>query len=142
MRSSSYGEYYEDCFIIKLNEPIDFEDIGKSDDAKHLGTFFHEYLHFLQNISTTFGNFSMAVFYAKMSEILYQMANNPSSEMSKVIHYNDCIESYINRQDIALGDMDDWTYEPCNFLKIENVEFVQDPVLEELGYGDLSLIHI
>ena len=136
MRSSSYGEYYEDCFIIKLNEPIDFEDVGKSDDAKHLGTFFHEYLHFLQNISTTFGNFSMAVFYAKMNEILYQMANNPSSEMSKVIHYNDSIEPYINRQDIALGDMDDWTYEPCSFLEIENVEFVKDSILEELGYGD------
>ncbi len=142
MRSGSYGEYYEDCFIIKLNVPIDFSNLANSDDADHLGTFFHEYIHFLQNISTTFGNFSMAVFYAKMSDIFYNMANSPTHSIPKVIHYNDSVEPFAVRHEIILGDREDWTYDPCDFLSIEDVSLEKDDILEELGYGDCVLPQI
>ena len=49
LKALKCGEYYRDCFIIKLNVPIDFSNVGKSDDAEHLGTFFHEYFHFPRN---------------------------------------------------------------------------------------------
>ena len=136
MRLESYGEYYEDCFIIKLNIPIDFANLANSDDAEHLGTLFHEYVHFLQNISTTFGNFSMAIFYAKMLNIFNLMSTSSNQLMSKVIHYNADIDPFIIRHEIILGDMDDWTYYPCSFILVEDVELSQDLIMEELGYGD------
>lgn len=142
MRSGICGEYYQDCFIIKLNVPFNFANIGESDDAEHLGTFFHEYFHFLQNMCTTFGNFSMAVFYAKVRNILYQLANSNEIEIPRNIKINPEIDDWVIRQDIAVGDMDPWTYEPYNFMNITDVRLVKDETLEELGYGDCTLPQI
>ena len=142
MRSGICGEYYQDCFIIKLNVPFDFSNIGKSDDAEHLGTFFHEYFHFLQNMCTTFGNFSMAVFYAKVRNILYKLANSNEIEIPRNIKINPEIDDWVIRQEIAVGDMDSWTYEPYNLMDINDVRLVKDETLEELGYGDCTLPQI
>lgn len=142
MRSGICGEYYRDCFIIKLNVPLDFSNIGKSDDVEHLGTFFHEYFHFLQNMCTTFGNLSMAVFYAKVRNILYKLANSNEIEISRNIKINPGIDDWVIRQDIAVGDMDSWTYEPYNFMNITDVKLVKDETFEELGYGDCTLPQI
>lgn len=142
MRSGICGEYYRDCFIIKLNVPIDFSNVGKSDDAEHLGTFFHEYFHFLQNMCTTFGNLSMAVFYAKVRNILYKLANSTEIEISRNIEPNPEIDDWAIRQEIVVGDMDSWTYEPYDFMSITGARLVKDEIWEELGYGDCSLPQI
>jgi hypothetical protein len=63
----------------------------------------------------------MAVFYAKMSDIFYNMANSPTHSIPKVIHYNDSVEPFAVRHEIILGDREDWTYDPCDFLSIEDV---------------------
>lgn len=142
MRSGVCGEYYQDCFIIKLNIPFDFSNVGESDDAEHLGTFFHEYFHFLQNMCTTFGNLSMAVFYAKVRDILYQLANSKEIAISRKIKISPEIDDWVIRQDIAVGDMDSWTYDPYDFMNIKDVRSVKDETLEEMGYGDWTLPQI
>ena len=84
MRSETLGEYYQDCFIIKCNIPIDFDNPVNSDTADALGTFFHEYFHFLQNAMTTYGNFRMAIFYARMMNIYYQLERGTPIEKVKL----------------------------------------------------------
>lgn len=140
MRSGNCGEYYQDCFIIKLNVPFDFEKV--EDDVEHLGTFFHEYFHFLQNMCTTFGNFSMAIFYTKIRNILYKLANSDEIEIPQNIPIDPEIDSWVIRQGIAVGDMDSWTYDPYDFISVTDARLEKDEILEELGYGDWTLPRI
>lgn len=128
MRSETLGEYYQDCFIIKCNIPIDFDNPVNSDTAAALGTFFHEYFHFLQNAMTTYGNFRMAIFYARMMNIYYQLERGIPIEKVKL----DCegIEVPAQQSDIALGDMDEWTYEEFDFIQIVDIKYQAD---ESLG---------
>lgn len=140
MRLSSYGEYFQDVFIIKLNVPIDFNNIANSDDPDHLGTLIHEYFHFMQNISTTFGNISMACFYAKMMNILNVLSKSECQYVKKGIAPNKDIESIVSAQEIALGDMDGWTYERCDFMSIAGVKMERDELLAE--YADSTLPQI
>ncbi len=139
MRSGFCGEYYQDCFIIKLNVPFDFVNIKETDDVEHLGTFFHEYFHFLQNMCTTFGNFSMAVFYAKVRNILYELANSNEIEIPRNIKMNKDIDDWVIRQSIAVGNMDSWTYEPYDFMKINDVRFVKDEILGDDTLPQINL---
>ena len=142
MRSGTYGEYYEDCFIIKLNIDVDFANLGNSDDADHYGTFIHEYFHFLQNMSTTYGNMSMAVFYAKIRDILYKLANNENNEMSRIVLYSNNIQDYIIKQEIALGDMDSWTYEAYDFIQIEDIILKKDDLLGEYAVNAVPIVKL
>lgn len=53
--SKEYGAYIKDFFVInlgmKLEEGISLDKFTKEE----LATFVHEYIHFLQNITTTHG---------------------------------------------------------------------------------------
>jgi hypothetical protein len=142
MRSESYGSYYEDCFIIKLNTDLDFENLGNSDNSIELGTFIHEYLHFLQNISTTYGNFSLAVYYAKVMDILYNLANKKNKDISKILPINKDIEYQVTKCEIARGDMDSWTYECYDFICIEAVIFQPDESMEEYQKDVLPVVKL
>lgn len=140
MRSRSLGEYYQDCFMIKCHVPINFNNPMKSDTAFSLGTFIHEYFHFLQNSMTTFGNFRMGIFYARMMNIYNQLSQGISINDVKL----DCegIEVPAQQADIALGDMDDWTYEEYDFIEIENVSFEPDECLGELKNNAVPTIKL
>lgn len=142
MRSGYYGRYYEDCFIIKLNTDLDFENLGNYDNTIELGTFIHEYLHFLQNISTTYGNFSLAVYYAKVMDILYNLANKKEKNISRVLPINKDIEYQATKCEIARGDMDSWTYECYDFICIEDVIFQPDESMEEYQNDVLPVIKL
>ena len=66
-RNQILGEYFLNWFIIKCNVDIDFENLSNSDTHNQLGTFFHEYIHFLQNASTTYGNMNETVSIPQLS---------------------------------------------------------------------------
>ncbi len=137
MRTKAYGEYYNDCFIIKLNKDLDILNLANSDDIEHFGTFIHEYFHFLQNMTTTFGCISMAVFYAKLLEILHQLGTYTGDKFNRTIKYNKNLQDNFERQNIAVGDMDPWSYEEYDFIAITNIIFERDVVMEE--YSDFTL---
>ena len=51
---NSDGSYLPAFLYIQLNENIDFQNFeNQPDEVK--GTFMHEYCHFLQDVSTTYG---------------------------------------------------------------------------------------
>ncbi len=65
------GLYVLGAFFIQLDENIDFQDFEKH-SAEVKGTFIHEYCHFLQDVSTTYGysNFLMYMqkFFCKIGK--------------------------------------------------------------------------
>ena len=63
------GSYLPAFLYIQLNESIDFQNFeSHADEVK--GTFIHEYCHFLQDVSTTYGYTN---FLCYMQEFLYKI---------------------------------------------------------------------
>lgn len=142
MRSGSYGEYYQDCYIIKLAVDVNFENIGFSDNFEQFGTLIHEYIHFLQNMSTCYGYVSMAVFYAKMLNILHLLGTCSDNIVSRIITNNKDIERFVARQEIALGDKDSWTYEAYDFISIEGFSLIKDEYMDEYVDSTVPLVNL
>lgn len=78
------GYYCTGCFNIYLNGMFDpnLENMNKTD----LGTFLHEYVHFLQNISTPYGIFEANVHNIQAIETF--MALNTEDEITIPYHTN------------------------------------------------------
>lgn len=130
-RDQILGEYFLNWFIIKCNVDIDFENLSNSDTHNKLGTFFHEYIHFLQNASTTYGNMNMRYFYAKTMNILYNICNSSEKEIRRIIKDSSQIEFAANFYNITMGDVDAWTYDSYDYIKIIDAVFVRNEI-----YGD------
>lgn len=64
---SERGSYTPGFFQMKLSFPFNINDLS-SLSQEDLGTFVHEYIHFLQNTSTPFGLWQAMVYYQCISE--------------------------------------------------------------------------
>lgn len=51
---SSYGSYIPAFALIEIEDIIDFQNFENNHDELK-GTFIHEYCHYLQDVSTTYG---------------------------------------------------------------------------------------
>lgn len=125
-RDQILGEYFLNSFIIKCNVDIDFENLSNSDTYLQLGSFLHEYIHFLQNASTTYGYINMAYFYAKTMNILYKVKNNAGKEVKRIIRDSSEIEQAGNICNITMGCAEAWTYDNYNYIEIINTVFQRD----------------
>lgn len=73
------GSYTPGFFLMKVSFPFDTNNLSDLSE-KDLGTFAHEYIHFLQNTSTPFGLWQAMVFYQAISEFFaYVQDNKPDS---------------------------------------------------------------
>ena len=61
-----FGKYIFGFFTIEIKDDIDFGDLGLDKDKKSFSTFIHEYIHFLQEISTTYG---LSYAYKELSKL-------------------------------------------------------------------------
>ncbi len=72
---SERGSYTPGFFQIKLSFPFDMKDLS-SLSIQDLGTFAHEYIHYLQNTSTPFGLWQAMVYYQYISVFLAYIQKN------------------------------------------------------------------
>lgn len=113
-----YGSYLPAFLYIQLNENIDFQNFENHPDEVK-GTFMHEYCHFLQDVSTTYGYVN---FLCLIQEFLYKIGKVKDSEDCEVLQHNkDFFSLYIGDREIS-DDM---------FL-INKIEFVEDGEIKEL----------
>lgn len=63
------GSYTPGFFLMKLSFPFDTNNLSEL-SKEDLGTFAHEYIHFLQNTSTPYGLWQAMIFYQLISEVL------------------------------------------------------------------------
>ena len=69
------GSYNPGFFQIKLSFPFDMNDLS-SLSIQDLGTFAHEYIHYLQNTSTPFGLWQAMVYYQNISDFFAYIQQN------------------------------------------------------------------
>lgn len=102
MQNKILGEYFPAFFCIVVDELIDFQDF-ESNPKELKATFIHEYCHYLQDVSTTYGFFNF-VYYVQ--ELLEKIEKDVSDDVLSVQQENRDVESYYRGDIKATGNID------------------------------------
>lgn len=122
--------YYMPAFLyIQLNENIDFQNFENHPDEVK-GTFIHEYCHFLQDVSTTYGYINFSYF---IQEFLYKIRKEKDAEDKEILQHNkDFFNLYEGDRDIS----DD-------VFLISMIEIIEEEIYKELyPESDVRLIKV
>lgn len=83
--NKQYGYYLPAFLYISIDEDIDFNNFeGSPDEIK--GTFIHEYCHYLQDVSTTFGYLNFLNGFQDFLSKIY--INSDDSETEQILYHN------------------------------------------------------
>ena len=117
------GQYKLSFMQIELSFPLKYDissdEIDNYSD-KDFGTFIHEYIHFLQNISTPWGLYNSMVKYEKISQEYAFLQSNYKNDIRipLAVPYTDSLTSRMTRQYITLGR---WDKYPSKITVDENL---------------------
>jgi len=124
------GYYLPSFFYIEIETDHPFDDLNTLTDEDK-STLFHEYTHFLQDITTTFGltNIINTVNVQKAinEEILKEEHNTEFYVPVSIENYKDT-DVYDKLHDMFYGDFES---EFSNYSIIEKIEFVENEIIEE-----------
>lgn len=74
------GSYTPGFFLMKLSFPFNIRNLSDL-PIENLGTFAHEYVHYLQNTSTPYGLWQAIIYYKAISEFFSFVQKNKPSEL-------------------------------------------------------------
>jgi len=83
------NSYSKGGLFVELNFPFPFKENELSIELlspKELGAFFHEYIHFYQNIATTFGLIEGGIILQRIANTFSEVANTASKKISIPYH--------------------------------------------------------
>lgn len=130
-RSNSLGEYLSNIFIIKCNTYIDFNNISACDSYEQLGTFIHEYIHFFQNASMTYGNMNIEYYFALTLSRLHAISESSNSKVSRIVRPPQCVDEAEIIYELTSGDTDQWTYDTASKIEIVSSSVYLDPCYDK-----------
>lgn len=137
--TQTFGSYFQNFFLIHLNFTIDFERPNEYDCDEKLGTFIHEYIHFLQNISTTFGVKGLVCNFARIEDYIYKIYTSKDIKVSNNPKLSDDISAYYELYAMSRGDFDDIIYKPFKEIQVLNIpKFKKDECFNECFDGRLK----
>lgn len=98
------GRYIPSCFTLKVYADCELDDLNKL-QPQHLSTFFHEYIHFLQDITTTFGLINTSIISNRIRYFNKEFINHPETTviMPLPLHNHSSTEINCELQNIYLG---------------------------------------
>lgn len=97
------GSYTPGFFLMKLSFPFNINDLSEL-STENLGTFAHEYVHFLQNTSTPYGLWQAMIFYQAISEFFsFVKKNKPSKLPVKDYSLSDTMKRRLDLENEASG---------------------------------------
>lgn len=138
-QSKAVGQYEFGFFVINLNCNFDFENVSNN-DKNAWRVLFHEYIHFLQEVSTTFGVFNLHCILLELLIAIYKSEGtyDAISEETKVQW-----EQELGLCNCVIGDIDEKSYEEYKYIIINNIEIKNDDIMEEcLNFKGIELANI
>lgn len=112
------GYYQPAFFCIQLNDGIDTQNFEKHHDEVK-GTFIHEYCHYLQDVSTTYGYSNFICF---VQDFLYKIRQEKVDSDKRILEYNRDFHN-LHYGDDEIDDV---------MFLINKVEVVEDELCKEL----------
>lgn len=120
--NKTLGAYQNGFFSIDLNVNLDFTNLHNSDNIDDLGTLFHEYIHYFQDISTTYGLFNISSILFNLAYCIKQAQTQGSSVI--LIPFSKNEETHdllVNIRSFTYGSDAKWTYEEYKNIRILSV---------------------
>jgi len=68
----------------------------------------------------------MKYFYAKTMNILYNIYHSSEKEIKRIVQNNPYVEFAENFYNITMGDVEVWTYDSYDYIRIIDAFFVKD----------------
>ena len=111
------GLYSLAFLFIYINNSIDFQNFEKS-SSEDKGTFIHEYCHYLQDVSTTYGYMN---FVYLMQDMLFKISKEKDVDDKEVIDENQAYNEFY-KGDYEVTDTINW---------INEIQIKKEPTMEE-----------
>jgi hypothetical protein len=98
------GYYNPSFFKLVVNADCELDDLNKL-QIQHFSTFFHEYIHFIQDVTTTFGLINTSIVSDRLKYFNKEFINNTSSNVAVPLplHNHNTTETNYELQNIYLG---------------------------------------
>lgn len=97
------GSYTPGFFLMKVSFPFDTNKLSEL-SPEDLGTFAHEYVHFLQNTSTPYGLWQAMIFYQAIADFFSFVEENKPTELPvKDYSLSDTMKRRVDWEEEASG---------------------------------------
>ena len=97
------GSYTPGFFLMKVSFPFDINKLSEL-STEDLGTFAHEYVHFLQNTSTPYGLWQAIIYYQAIGEFFsFVEKNTPNKLPVKDYSLSETMKRRVDREEEASG---------------------------------------
>ena len=142
-----YGAYYPGVFIIKIEKVLQEDGNYDSFDTEDWQTFVHEYVHYLQDISTVHG-YLYYQFKAQLLKIaVHTIKSNASDDIMLPIQMEYTGIKNASGKEMVLDFYNkDYTFicfHHINCIKCENDELARELIVEENDFpGDFESVNI
>lgn len=142
LREIEEGAYYPGVFMIKLNKSL-YKGVQYDDfDNEDWQTFVHEYVHFLQDISTGHGYLYFFFKSQRFNLALYEIKNNSSIEIKLPIRTEDTGVKNASGKEMLLdfyeGDSRQYRFHHINRIALETDE-ISTELFSEQSDLEMSL---
>lgn len=121
--------YYEPGFVhMRINTTEELKDLNKlaadPTTASYFSTFFHEYIHFLQNLTTTSGVMRTVFLIDALKEFIQHVRNDGVAEFKTPLKFSNTynVEANAKLQEIYLGQHRSIEYMRYSHYSIDYVE--------------------
>lgn len=127
------GSYTPGFFLMKVSFPFDTNKLSEL-SPEDLGTFAHEYVHFLQNTSTPYGLWQAMIFYQAIADFFsFVQKNKPSELPVKDYSPSDTMKKRIDLEKEASGFRDFLDIPESQTLEIKrSIVYVHEKRIERI----------
>ena len=136
------GKYFFGFFIIWINGKLAADcETGKISPADG-PKYFHEYIHFLQNISTTYCIRNTHYYLGLLAGALYLIQKHENNNILIPLNLGSINKAELSKDIIyySEGDCDEYSYEEYDFILVEEIRSYKDKMDSELFGENVGVI--
>lgn len=156
-KSTLLGSYLPSFFLIELGTTEKLENLDNLSDTTK-STLYHEYVHFMQDLTTTFGLTNTISTVDIQKALNDSIRNNKKSDFKVPLSYESYydVETYDNLNQMFFGDNES-NFSECSFItsinKVKNelipnfedkpyieVEFITNGVKDSFALGGIAIM--
>lgn len=136
------GKYFFGFFIIWINGILDISRENVQISSVDYPKYFHEYIHFLQNISTTYCIRNTHYYLGHLASAFYLIQKHENNNVSIPLNLENINKAELSKDIIVYseGDYDDYSYEEYNFISVTKINSFKDEMDSELFGENVSVI--
>lgn len=142
LHSTFEGKYFFGFFIIWVNGTLKISREKAQISSVDYPKYFHEYIHFLQNISTTYCLRNTHYYLGHLLSALYLIQKNKNNEVLIPLNLESIDKAELSKDIIAYseGDYDDYSYEEYDSISVIKIEQLKEKMDFELFGDNVNII--